>query len=34
MYDIDVTNSLFLKVAPDGTGRVHGMDWGGPAVGG
>lgn len=24
---IDVTNELFLKVAPDGNGRVHGVSW-------
>ena len=33
-YDIDVSPALFQLVAPDGDGRVHGIDWGGPAVGG
>ncbi|KAL9601338.1 MAG: hypothetical protein Q9179_002905 [Wetmoreana sp. 5 TL-2023] len=32
--DIDVSESLFKKVAPNGDGRVHGINWGGPAVGG
>lgn len=32
--DIDVSESLFKAVAPGGDGRVHGIDWGGPAVGG
>lgn len=34
MFDIDASPSLFKKVAPDGDGRVKGIDWGGPAVGG
>ena len=34
MYDIDVSSSLFKKVAPDGDGRVKGIDWGGDRVGG
>jgi len=34
MYDIDVSPSLFKKIAPGGDGRVKGIDWGGPAVGG
>ncbi|KAI4113857.1 MAG: hypothetical protein LQ338_008099 [Usnochroma carphineum] len=33
-YDIDVSPALFKKVAPNGDGRVHGIDWGGPSVGG
>ncbi|KAL8627694.1 hypothetical protein Q9189_006591 [Teloschistes chrysophthalmus] len=32
--DIDVSPALFKLVAPDGDGRVHGIDWGGPMVGG
>ncbi|KAL9588507.1 MAG: hypothetical protein Q9203_002692 [Teloschistes exilis] len=28
--DIDVSPALFKLVAPDGDGRVHGIDWGGP----
>ncbi|KAI4152132.1 MAG: hypothetical protein L6R39_001883 [Caloplaca ligustica] len=27
-YDIDVNPGLFAKVAPNGDGRVHGIDWG------
>lgn len=34
MFDIDASPNLFKKVAPDGDGRVKGIDWGGPAVGG
>ncbi|KAG6991076.1 hypothetical protein G7Y79_00057g090580 [Physcia stellaris] len=34
MYDIDVSSTLFKKVAPDGDGRVKGIDWGGDRVGG
>lgn len=26
--DIDVSEGLFYKVAPNGDGRVHGIDWG------
>ena len=33
-YDIDVSPSLFSAVAPNGNGRVHGIDWGGSKVGG
>lgn len=33
-YDIDVSPALFKMVAPDGDGRVHGVAWGGDAVGG
>ncbi|KAL8692868.1 MAG: hypothetical protein Q9218_002191 [Villophora microphyllina] len=32
--DIDVSPALFKAVAPNGDGRVHGIDWGGPKVGG
>lgn len=32
--DIDVSDSLFYAVAPDGDGRVHGIEWSGDAVGG
>ncbi|KAL8717744.1 MAG: hypothetical protein Q9225_005041 [Loekoesia sp. 1 TL-2023] len=32
--DIDVNVELFYKVAPDGDGRVPGIDWGGDRVGG
>ncbi len=32
--DIDVSPSVFETVAPDGNGRVMGIDWGGSAVGG
>ena len=34
MYDIDLTLSLFNQIAPEGNGRVHGIEWGGDAVGG
>lgn len=34
MYDIDVSPSLFAKVAPAGDGRVKGIDWGGKETGG
>lgn len=34
LYDIDVSPALFKKVAPDGDGRVKGIDWGGDRVGG
>ena len=34
MYDIDVSPALFKLVAPNGDGRVHGVDWGGNVVGG
>ena len=33
-YDIDVSPALFKLVAPNGDGRVHGVDWGGHQVGG
>ena len=35
-YDIDVTETLFDEIVPGGSGvgRQHGIDWGGPAVGG
>ena len=33
-YDIDLTLALFNQIAPDGNGRVHGIEWGGDAVGG
>ena len=26
-YDIDATMSLFQKIAPNGDGRVHGIEW-------
>ncbi|KAL8735165.1 MAG: hypothetical protein Q9166_001041 [cf. Caloplaca sp. 2 TL-2023] len=32
--DIDVSPALFKKVAPYADGREHGINWGGPAVGG
>ncbi|KAI4136514.1 MAG: hypothetical protein L6R39_007751 [Caloplaca ligustica] len=32
--DIDVNEKLFYAVAPNGDGRVHGIAWGGSAVGG
>lgn len=32
--DIDVNVELFKKVAPSGDGRVHGIMWSGPKVGG
>ncbi|KAI4284246.1 MAG: hypothetical protein L6R38_001577 [Xanthoria sp. 2 TBL-2021] len=32
--DIDVSPALFKKVAPNGNGRVHGINWGGQKVGG
>ncbi|KAL8729311.1 MAG: hypothetical protein Q9166_004808 [cf. Caloplaca sp. 2 TL-2023] len=32
--DIDVNVELFYKVAPKGDGRVHGIMWNGPKVGG
>ncbi|KAL6722177.1 hypothetical protein ACLMJK_001284 [Lecanora helva] len=32
--DIDVTDALFSKVAPNGDGRVHGIEWGGKVTGG
>ncbi|KAI4126227.1 MAG: hypothetical protein LQ338_003851 [Usnochroma carphineum] len=32
--DIDVDENLFYAVAPHGDGRVHGIQWGGKAVGG
>ena len=34
LHDIDVSPSLFKKVAPDGDGKVHGIAWGGNRVGG
>ncbi|KAL8938039.1 MAG: hypothetical protein Q9216_004111 [Gyalolechia sp. 2 TL-2023] len=34
MHDIDVSPALFKKVAPNGDGRVKGMNWGGVAAGG
>lgn len=34
LHDIDVSPSLFKKVAPNGNGRVGGINWGGNAVGG
>ena len=34
LHDIDVSPGLFKKIAPDGNGRVPGIDWGGKAVGG
>ncbi|KAL9613180.1 MAG: hypothetical protein Q9167_002257 [Letrouitia subvulpina] len=33
-FDIDVSEGLFKQVAPSGDGRVHGINWGGSAVGG
>lgn len=33
-YDIDVSEGLFKKIAPDGDGRVKGIAWGGRVVGG
>lgn len=33
-FDIDVSPSLFKKVAPNGDGRVGGIAWGGNRVGG
>lgn len=33
-YDVDATQSLFQKLAPNGDGKVHGIDWGGNMVGG
>ncbi|KAL8764764.1 MAG: hypothetical protein Q9209_007895 [Squamulea sp. 1 TL-2023] len=32
--DIDVSPALFKKIAPNGNGRVHGINWGGERVGG
>ncbi len=32
--DIDISPSLFSKVAPSGDGRVHGIEWGGKVTGG
>ena len=32
--DIDVSPSLFQKIAPSGNGRVHGIMWGGDETGG
>ncbi len=34
MHDIDVSPALFKEVAPNGDGRVHGIDWGGQLFGG
>lgn len=33
-YDIDVDQATFSAVAPNGDGRVHGVDWGGDVTGG
>ncbi|KAL8735384.1 MAG: hypothetical protein Q9166_000929 [cf. Caloplaca sp. 2 TL-2023] len=33
-YDIDVSPALFQQVAPNGDGRVFGINWGGDMVGG
>lgn len=33
LHDIDVSPALFKLVAPEGDGRVKGVDWGGPVVG-
>lgn len=33
-FDIDVSEGLFKRIAPNGDGRVKGMNWGGQAVGG
>lgn len=33
-FDIDVSPALFKKVAPNGDGRVKGINWGGQMVGG
>lgn len=32
--DIDVSPALFKLIAPNGDGRVHGINWGGDRVGG
>lgn len=33
-HDIDVTDSLFNKVAPGADGRARGIQWGGDVTGG
>ncbi|KAL8797611.1 MAG: hypothetical protein Q9182_007184 [Xanthomendoza sp. 2 TL-2023] len=33
-FDIDVSPALFKQIAPNGDGRVHGINWGGNKVGG
>ena len=33
-YNIDVTDALFSKIAPDGNGKVPGIEWGGKVTGG
>lgn len=33
-HDIDVDEATFKAVAPNGDGRVHGVDWGGDQTGG
>lgn len=32
-HDLDLSPSLFRKVAPNGDGRVHGISWGGRTMG-
>ena len=34
LYDIDLTEELFRQIAPEGDGRVGGIEWGGDKVGG